>query len=103
MQLKNILLTAILMVGASPVWAQQGGLNPQMQEALRAKMQEKMRETDLDKDGAISHDEFMAQAETRFKSADLNGDDKITPDEAATLRANMVKQAIAQHNAAKGK
>lgn len=76
------------------------GISPEMQNALREKMQQKMRETDANSDGAISREEFMAQAETRFKNADLNGDGKITADEFAAINQKLIQQAIAQRNAA---
>ncbi len=73
--------------------------SPQMQDAMRAKMQDKVRETDTDGDGAISHAEFMGQAETRFKTADLNADGKITPNEFEELRQKLMKQAMAARSA----
>lgn len=47
------------------------------------KMLEKMFEKgDLDKDGAISKEEFMTGAEERFAKMDLDGDGKVTKEEA---------------------
>lgn len=82
------------MVTAMPIMAQQP--SPQMQQALRDKMQERMRETDTDGDGAISHAEFIGQAEARFKTADLNGNGKITADEFDQLRRKLMQQALSR-------
>lgn len=44
---------------------------------------------DTNGDGVISKDEFLAQAEERFKQMDTNGDGKITKEEGQAAHEGM--------------
>jgi Ca2+-binding EF-hand superfamily protein len=64
---------------------------PEMLERMREHMQKKLQETDANSDGQISRDEFMAQAEARFKKADADGNGQITKEEFGMMRNKMMK------------
>ena len=48
-----------------------------------------LRNADANHDGAVSRDEFIAAALSRFDQADTNHDGKVTPEERKTARAAM--------------
>jgi len=50
------------------------------------------RQMDTNGDGVISHDEFMAGAEKRFKELDINGDGKVTAEEMKIHHDKMKAQ-----------
>lgn len=60
----------------------------------KGKMFEK---TDANGDGVISHEEFLAKAEERFKMMDADGDGKITKEEAENHHAAMKKNYKHHH------
>lgn len=47
------------------------------------------KKIDTNGDGVISHDEFMANSETRFKEMDTNGDGKLSKEELQAHREKM--------------
>lgn len=44
---------------------------------------------DTDRNGEVSREEYLARAEARFRQLDLNGDGRITADEAGTVMAKV--------------
>ena len=45
-----------------------------------------IKQVDVNKDGAVSKDEFLQRAEKGFNKADADGDGKLTRDERKALR-----------------
>jgi hypothetical protein len=60
----------------------------------KGKMFEK---TDTNGDGVISHEEFSAKAEERFKMMDADGDGKVTREEAKNHHATMREKYNKHH------
>lgn len=78
--MKKILMlgAAVLTMQALPALAEEGGKKPPRGE----KMMEKMFEhQDTDKDGTITKEESIANANKRFEEMDTNKDGKLTKDE----------------------
>lgn len=58
-------------------------------EHFRQKMQERIEAMDTDGDGAISLDEYLANAQVVFARLDLNGDGFVTVEEREQIRAKF--------------
>lgn len=58
-------------------------------ERFRQKMQERIEAMDTDGDGAISLDEYLANAQVVFARLDLNGDGFVTVEEREQIRAKF--------------
>lgn len=61
----------------------------------------KFEKTDTNADGVISHEEFLAKAENRFKKMDADGDGKITKEEAKNHHASMREKYKKHHEGMK--
>ena len=49
---------------------------------------------DIDKDGTISKDEYLAVVEQRFKAADADGDGTLTPRELRTKAGRQLMRLL---------
>ena len=87
--------TAALAANPAPTASPQ-----QRQERMQKRADERFDKVDTNHDGAISHDEFMAQSEERFKKLDTNGDGKISKEERDALREKWQEKRAARRGGA---
>jgi Ca2+-binding EF-hand superfamily protein len=65
------------------------GTDSERAERFRQKMQERIEAMDTDGDGAISREEYLANAERHFERLDLDGDGYVTAAEREQIRAEL--------------
>lgn len=80
----KIMAAALTLVATVDAFAQSPAV--ERRAAIKQKMQEKLAEMDSNHDGAISHAEYMAHAEARFKKLDADGDGQITSVERSEVK-----------------
>jgi hypothetical protein len=95
--LPALTLISSLLIGSATARAEDGQDRPFGGHGHDGKFfEQKFEESDMNKDGKLSWDEFKAahekQLKRRFKRVDANGDGSITKDESEAARAEMKKR-----------